>query len=60
MKCLKESRKEFRATSDECWECDKLVDCLMRLYDEPLPTLVLYSADLSEASGRGGGAEEGE
>jgi len=48
MKCSKDSKKEFNLESDVCVKCDKLVDCLMKLYNEPLPTLVLYSSDLLE------------
>lgn len=48
MKCLKDSKKEFNVTSSECWNCDRIIDCLMRLYEEPLPTLVLYSHNLRE------------
>jgi len=52
MKCLKDSKKDFSLNVDACIKCDKVIDCLMRLYDEPLPTLVLYSSDLLERENR--------
>jgi len=32
----------------ECFECVDVIECLMKLYDKPLPSLVLYSSDLIE------------
>jgi hypothetical protein len=45
-KCFKGFTKEFSLNSDVCIQCDNVIHCLMRLYDEPLPTLVLYSSGL--------------
>ena len=48
MKCFKGFTIEFNLNSDVCIQCVNVIHCLMRLYNEPLPTLVLYSSDLSE------------
>lgn len=40
---------------NECFDCEKIIDCLMKLYDKPLPTLVLYSSDLTGEKQKGSG-----
>lgn len=32
-------------SKEECYNCDEAVDCLMSLYDKPIPSLILYKSD---------------
>jgi len=42
----KECFGEKTLMKEECLDCEDAIDCIMTLYDKPLPTLVLYSSDL--------------
>jgi len=43
----KECFGEKTLMKEECLDCEDAVDCIMTLYDKPLPSLILYSSDLS-------------
>lgn len=34
-------------SKEECNKCPDVIKCIMALYDRPLPSLILYSSDLT-------------